>query len=787
MAKAAIINSFRTSLDGAINDTDLSATLLARIPAADGVTAGDYVWMWAGAELIRLTIPSPTSGLTFVISRGHDGTTATAHADGTPVIVAWTREALTQLRTDATAAATATSFQIANNLSEGVAATMRTNLALGSVSTLNVDTDGTLAANSDTLIASQKAVRTYVGAYIAAQDVEAFKGSIDCSANPNYPAADAGNVYRVSVAGKIGGASGPSVEQNDRLECITDSSSAGTHGAVGANWFITQANIDGAVIGPASVTDSHFAQFDGTTGKLIKGGLALDATTTLGTSNTKVPSQNAVKVYVDTAVSGFGSGSVTSVACTVPSGFTVAGSPITTTGTLAITLDSQAASKFLVSPSGSSGSPTFRVMAAADLPMVTTAKGGTGIDTSGVTDGQILMGTTSGHTWSLGTLTAGYMASITNAAGAITVAVATPFTTDVDGSTVTFDLATSNTHRVTLTASRTLALANAGSGGKKFFIELIEDGTGGWTPTWWSGITWKTIGGGAPTVNTDPAAVNVYMFICTGSGTYLGWDLTPVDPGTAAALDIDSDPTLPTDDDLHVPTVDAVRDYIDTTSQPLDATLTALAGNNWATNSLAIGSGTDTVAQVTFAANTFPARASSAGLVAKTITDFGLSMVDDTNATALLATIGVSAVATDGQIIIGKTSDHSFNVATLTAGYMVTVTNGAGAITLALTAAITAEADGSTITFDLVSNNTHAPAALGGNRTLAVSNAGTGGKKFVVILTQDGTGGRTVTWWSGITWRTTGGAVPTLSVAPGGQDVFTFICTGSGTYLGFVN
>lgn len=75
--------------------------------------------------------------------------------------------------------------------------------------------------------------------------------------------------------------------------------------------------------------------------------------------------------------------------------------------------------------------------------------------------------------------------------------------------------------------------------------------------------------------------------------------------------------------------------------QPLDATLTALAGANWAANSLAVGSGADTVAQVTFAANTFPARASTGNLVAKTITDFGLSLIDDADASAARTTLGL--------------------------------------------------------------------------------------------------------------------------------------------------
>lgn len=70
-----------------------------------------------------------------------------------------------------------------------------------------------------------------------------YKGVIDCSANPNYPAATSGDLYVVSVAGKIGGASGPEVEAGDELFCKT-TTAAGDHATVGANWDIIQTNIE---------------------------------------------------------------------------------------------------------------------------------------------------------------------------------------------------------------------------------------------------------------------------------------------------------------------------------------------------------------------------------------------------------------------------------------------------------------------------------------------------------------------------------------------------------------
>lgn len=116
-----------------------------------------------------------------------------------------------------------------------------------------ISTDGTLGSNSDLKLATEKAVKTYADSLVAANDAMIFKGVIDCSANPNYPAADRGHTYRVSVAGKIGGGAGVNVEAGDILLCLTDATAAGNQATVGANWSIIQANLDGAVINTRQV------------------------------------------------------------------------------------------------------------------------------------------------------------------------------------------------------------------------------------------------------------------------------------------------------------------------------------------------------------------------------------------------------------------------------------------------------------------------------------------------------------------------------------------------------
>ena len=68
-------------------------------------------------------------------------------------------------------------------------------------------------------------------------------------------------------------------------------------------------------------------------------------------------------------VAGGGAGSVTSVALTMPTQFTVAGSPITTTGTLAVTPASITANTVFAGPtSGGPAAWTTRALVTADLP-----------------------------------------------------------------------------------------------------------------------------------------------------------------------------------------------------------------------------------------------------------------------------------------------------------------------------------------------------------------------------------------------------------------------------------
>lgn len=68
---------------------------------------------------------------------------------------------------------------------------------------------------------------------------------------------------------------------------------------------------------------------------------------------------------------------------------------------------------------------------------------------------------------------------------------------------------------------------------------------------------------------------------------------------------------------------------------------------------------------------------------------------------------------------------------------------------------------------------------LAGNRAMA-NPTNLSVRSFILIVTQDGTGSRTLTWGSAFKWG--GGAVPVLSTVAASKDVFSFFCDGTNLY-----
>lgn len=87
-------------------------------------------------------------------------------------------------------------------------------------------------------------------------DIFSALPTIDCSTNPNYPATN-GIGYRVSAAGKIGGASGVSVYVNDILKPVA-TAVTGTHAAVGASWAILHNHQEAFAIESLDVSSADY-------------------------------------------------------------------------------------------------------------------------------------------------------------------------------------------------------------------------------------------------------------------------------------------------------------------------------------------------------------------------------------------------------------------------------------------------------------------------------------------------------------------------------------------------
>lgn len=85
------------------------------------------------------------------------------------------------------------------------------------------------------------------------------------------------------------------------------------------------------------------------------------------------------------------------------------------------------------------------------------------------------------------------------------------------------------------------------------------------------------------------------------------------------------------------------------------------------------------------------------------------------------------------------------------------------------------------LTLNLENGNVFSVAHNANITSLTISNPPASGKagSFVLILTQDGSGGRTITWPSSVKWG--GGVAPTLTTTINAVNLLTFITVNGGT------
>lgn len=276
-----------------------------------------------------------------------------------------------------------------------------------------------------------------------------------------------------------------------------------------------------------------------------------------------------------------------------------------------------------------------------------------------------------------------------------------------------------------------------------------------------NGSAWQSIegaggGGGSGTVTsvdmTVPSEITLAGNPITSSGTLaLSWASETQNRVFASPNGSSGTPSFRALVAADIPSLSSVY-------QPLDATLTAFAALTIAANSLTIGTGADAFSQTTFAANTFPARASTGSLVAKTISDFGLSLVDDADAAAGRTTLGLGAVAVLALGVSVRSASGSLEAA----GAIQTNATATGAVSV-----------------DAGVSNQH-ELTLTGNVTITVSNL-SAGRRLFLTLKQDGTGSRTIAFSNTILWP--GGTTPTWTTTAGKTDVVSLACESDGTTI----
>jgi trimeric autotransporter adhesin len=130
--------------------------------------------------------------------------------------------------------------------------------------------------------------------------------------------------------------------------------------------------VSGTLLSTASTAASFPTLNQSTTGTAAVANALASATTIVSMSGATAPTVGQAIVATSATTATWqtltSTGTVTSVALSLPALFTVTGSPITTNGTLGATFASQGANLFLASPNGSAGAPTMRAIAVADVP-----------------------------------------------------------------------------------------------------------------------------------------------------------------------------------------------------------------------------------------------------------------------------------------------------------------------------------------------------------------------------------------------------------------------------------
>lgn len=158
------------------------------------------------------------------------------------------------------------------------------------------------------------------------------------------------------------------------------------------------------------------------------------------------------------------------------------------------------------------------------------------------------------------------------------------------------------------------------------------------------------------------------------------------------------------------------------------------------------------------------------------LTSFARTILDDADASTVRTTLGLGSFATantpsDVNLEIGvDVQAYDANTAKTDVAQEYSKAQNFNATTLS---------DGANISWNLEDNQV-ASVTLGGNRTLDNPTNMQDGGTYILIVNQDGTGSRTLSFGSAYKWQ--GGTAPTLSTGSNAVDILSFVSDGTNMY-----
>lgn len=612
-------------------------------------------------------------------------------------------------------------------------------------------------------------------------------------------------LWENSQVGLTNGVTGVLPVANGGNGTATPALTAGTNVTITGTWPNYTINATGGsgggdVSGPASSTDNAIARFDGTTGKLIQNsgmqindsgevnvgvwkgteiGIAYGGTAASTASQARgnlLPSYatNAGKVLaVNTGatdvewISAGGVGTVTSVALSMPSGFSVSGSPVTSSGTLAVTTTLSGVLK-------GTGSGITAATAGTDYAAPGTS--------NTFTSNQVISDNSANAALRITQTGAGNALLVEDSANPDS----TPFivTTDgqvVSGSTSTYTISGTTSKRIqsistggdagfsssywAATASGTTQQMMKSRGATVGDYTVVQNGDTIGTLMWGGadGTAFIQAASIIGVVDSTPGTNDMpgrLVFCTTADGAsspterfrisnFGGWGLAGANYGTSGtqAIVSNGNAAAPTWQDVATPT--ATQTLTNKTISGASNTLSNI-GNSSLTNSSVTVNGT----AISLGAS---------GTVTATATN------------ALTIGTGLSGTSYNGSSAVTVAIDST--VATLTGSQTLTnktLTNPT--VTNYVETPYSANS-GTAITLDLT-NGTVQIITLTGNATITMPTA-VSGKSFIMFLKQDATGSRSVTWTT-VKWA--GGTAPTITGTASRQDIYSFFSDGTNWY-----